>query len=73
MMKLVAINNSHESLVAQSFLTLCDPMDCNPPDSSVHGILQTRNFLEKQVTLGLDHYIYEMIWGHLLLILSDCK
>ena len=24
----------------QSSLTLCDPMGCNPPDSSVHGILQ---------------------------------
>ena len=22
--------------------TLCDPMDCNPPGSSVHGILQER-------------------------------
>ena len=22
--------------------TLCDPMDCSPPDSSVHGILQAR-------------------------------
>ena len=29
-------------LVAQSCLTLCDPMSCSPPDSSVHGILQTR-------------------------------
>ena len=29
-------------LVAQSCLTLCDPMDCNLPDSSVHGILQAR-------------------------------
>ena len=28
--------------VAQSCLTLCDPMDCCPPESSVHGILQTR-------------------------------
>ena len=26
-------------LVAQSCLTLCDPMDCSPPGSSVHGIL----------------------------------
>ena len=26
----------------QSCLTLCDPMDCSPPGSSVHGILQTR-------------------------------
>ena len=29
-------------LVAQSCLTLCDPMDCSPPGSSVHGILQGR-------------------------------
>ena len=26
----------------QLCLTLCDPMDCIPPDSSVHGILQAR-------------------------------
>ena len=24
----------------QSCLTLCDPMDCTPPGSSVHGLLQ---------------------------------
>ena len=29
-------------LVTQLCLTLCDPMDCSPPGSSVHGILQTR-------------------------------
>ena len=29
-------------LVAQSCLTLCDPMDCSPPGSSVHKILQAR-------------------------------
>ena len=29
-------------LVTQSCLTLCDPMDCSPPGSSVHGILQAR-------------------------------
>ena len=29
-------------LVAQSCPTLCDPMDCHPPGSSVHGILQAR-------------------------------
>ena len=28
--------------VLQSCPTLCDPMDYNPPDSSVHGILQAR-------------------------------
>ena len=32
------------ALVAQSCptLTLCDPMDCSPPGSSVHGIFQAR-------------------------------
>ena len=29
-----------ESEVAQSCLTLCDPVDCGLPGSSVHGILQ---------------------------------
>ena len=28
--------------VTQSYLTLCDPMDCSPPGSSVHGIFQAR-------------------------------
>ena len=27
---------------AQSSPTLCDPMDCSPPGSSVHGILQAK-------------------------------
>ena len=30
------------ALVAQSCPTLCDPTDCSPPGSSVHGILQAR-------------------------------
>ena len=28
--------------VTQSYLILCSPMDCSPPGSFVHGILQTR-------------------------------
>ena len=28
------------SEVSQSCPTLCDPVDCSPPGSSVHGILQ---------------------------------
>ena len=31
-----------ESEVAQSCLTLSDPMDCCPPGSSIHGIFQAR-------------------------------
>ena len=33
---------AHKVLVAQSSLTLCNPMDCSPPGSFVHGILQAR-------------------------------
>ena len=29
-------------VVIKSCLTLCDPVDCSPPGSSVHGILQAR-------------------------------
>ena len=29
-------------MCAQSHPTLCDPMDCSLPGSSVHGILDTR-------------------------------
>ena len=31
-----------KELVAQLCPTLCDPMNCSPPGSSVHGILQAR-------------------------------
>ena len=31
-----------ESEVAQSYLTLSDPMDCSLPGSSIHGIFQAR-------------------------------
>ena len=32
----------HKTVVTQSCPTLWDPMDCRPPGSSVHGILQAR-------------------------------
>ena len=35
---------------AQSLLTLCDPMDCSPPGSSVLGIFQAR--ILEQVTIS---------------------
>ena len=28
--------------VSRSVVSLCDPVDCSPPGSSVHGILQAR-------------------------------
>ena len=40
MFHVVKVEVAH--VVAQSCLTLCNPMDCSLPGSSVHGILQTR-------------------------------
>ena len=39
---LQCIKVKSESEVAQSCLTLSDPMDCSLPGSSVHGIFQAR-------------------------------
>ena len=36
------MNVKSESKVAQLCPTLSDPMDCNPPGSSIHGIFQAR-------------------------------
>ena len=38
----ISLEGKSVFFVAQSCLTLCDPMDCSPPGSSVHGILQAR-------------------------------
>ena len=35
-------NDRYVCLVAQFCLTLCNPMDCNLPGSSVHGVFQAR-------------------------------
>ena len=37
---LQTLGHSEKVKVAQSGPTLCDPMDCSLPGSSVHGILQ---------------------------------
>ena len=39
---LQCMKGKSESEVAQSCPTLSDPMDCNPPGSSIHGIFQAR-------------------------------
>ena len=36
---MILVNNAE---LLQSCLTLCNPMDCSPPSSSVHGIFQAR-------------------------------
>ena len=39
---LQCMKEKSESEVAQSYLTLSDPMDCSLPGSSIHGIFQAR-------------------------------
>ena len=41
-LSLLCYINTIRFSVAQSCPTLCDPMDCSPPGSSVHGIFQVR-------------------------------
>ena len=36
------LEKKKESEVAQSWPTLCDPVDCSLPSSFIHGILQAR-------------------------------
>ena len=44
-----------ESEVAQSCLTLRDPMDCSPPGSSVHGTFQAR--VLEWGAIALSYYV----------------
>ena len=41
--------------VAQSCLTLCDPVDCSPPGSFVHGISQTRTLEWVTISFSRGH------------------
>ena len=61
-------------LVAQSCLTLCDPMNCSPPGSSVHEIFQARIlewvaisfsmlFLKVQENMAFDKIFHDTFIG----------
>ena len=47
-----------ESEVAQSYLTLSDPMDRSLPGSSVHGIFQAR--VLEWVAIAFSHFMYQI-------------
>ena len=36
--------------------TLCEPMDCNPPDSSVHGIIPSRILEQGAISSSKESY-----------------
>ena len=46
----------------QSCPTLCDPMDCSPPGSSIHGIFQAR-VMEWDAIAFSDYEPYPSIFG----------
>ena len=50
----IMLSEKKESAAAQSCPTLFDPMDCSPPDSSVHGILQAS--ILKCVAISFSRY-----------------
>ena len=44
-------------------LTLCDPMDCSPPSSSVHGILQARILEQAAIPFSRESFqLRDQIW-----------
>ena len=62
-----------ESEVAQSCLTLSDPMDCSLPGSSVHGIFQARVLEWGAIAFSflneIDVYLF-ILKKHLFIYLS---
>ena len=50
----------------QSYPTLCDPMDCSPPASSVHGIFQARILEWVAISFSIYKYIAPFTNGVLL-------
>ena len=57
--------------VAQSWLTLCDPMDCSPPGSSTHEILLVR-ILEWVITsyskISISIYLYVYVYTSIYMV-----
>ena len=42
--------------------TLCDPMDCSPPGSSVHGIFQARVLEWGAIAFSRDGHLHTAIF-----------
>ena len=57
-------NQIMHAQLLQLCLTRCDPMDCSPPDSSVHGILQARIHLmnSRSVVVKRRQGYYGTMW-----------
>ena len=66
-----------ESEIAQSCLSLCDPMDCSLPGSSVHGIFQARVLEWSAIAfsggLVLDDLYYIEVYSRYILFTQMVK
>ena len=60
-----------ESKVAQSCPTLCDPMDCSPPGSSVHGTFQARVLEWGAIALLTEIYFTSYLSFYLVFLSSN--
>ena len=66
-------------LVAQLCPILCDPMDCSPPGSSVHGILQARTlewvaiFFSRESSQARDRTRVSLISGRFFTVWATRK
>ena len=60
------------AVVVQWLSSVCDPMDCSPPGSSVHGISQARILVWVAIFLGRSHFqeIFPMQGLNLCLLLG---
>ena len=63
-------SSMRESEVAQLYPTLCDPMDCSLPGSSIHGIFQAK-VLEWGAIAFSSYILYNWVWFGLC-ILTYC-
>ena len=56
--------------VAQSYLTLSDPMDCSPPGSSVHGIFRARGL--EWVAIAFSSVVGNAVFSYWTSALKIC-
>ena len=52
-----------ENEVAQSYPTLSDPIDCSPPGSSAHGILQARALEWGAIAFPVTYFSILLLMG----------
>ena len=72
------VNNTVKKWITQSCPTPCNPMDCSPPGSSVHGILQARTLEWVAIPFSRSSWPKDQTWiscisGRLFTIDMYCK